>query len=99
MKIITKLFGRIYVINIFTVLIKLKHYFFNPVQPPPIINNYYNVQPPYYSNPSYYSGLESNSSQNICHIFKKSNEIGLSMETSTADLFQFSSVIARFSLL
>ena len=27
---------------------------------PPIINNYYNVQPPYYSNPSYYSGLESN---------------------------------------
>ena len=34
MKIITKLFGRIYVINIFTVLIKLKHYFFNPVQPP-----------------------------------------------------------------
>ena len=22
------------------------HYFFNPVQPPSIINNYYNVQPP-----------------------------------------------------
>ena len=42
------------------------HYFFNPVQfpyysNPPIINNYYNVQPSYYSNPSYYSGLESNS--------------------------------------
>ena len=41
------------------------NYFFKPVQPPPIIptrpiiNNYYNVQPPYYSNPSYYSGLES----------------------------------------
>ena len=28
-------------------------------QPCPIINNYHNVQPPYYSNPSYYSGLES----------------------------------------
>ena len=26
---------------------------------PPIINNYYNVQPPYYSNPSYYLGLKS----------------------------------------
>ena len=26
---------------------------------PPIINNYYDVQPPYYSNPSYYSGPES----------------------------------------
>ena len=26
--------------------------------PPPIINDYYNVQPRYYSNPSYYSGLE-----------------------------------------
>ena len=27
--------------------------------PLPIINNYYNVQPPYYSNSSYYSGLGS----------------------------------------
>ena len=30
-----------------------------PIISTPIINNYYNVQPPYYSNPSYYSGLES----------------------------------------
>ena len=30
-----------------------------------IINNYYNVQPPYYSNPSYYSELESNQMDNI----------------------------------
>ena len=44
----------------------MDNYFFNLVQPPlpyysnpPIINNYYNVQPPYYSNPSYYSGLKS----------------------------------------
>ena len=28
---------------------------------PPIINNYYNVQPPYYSKPSYYSGIKSKS--------------------------------------
>ena len=55
MKMITKLFGRISTL------------FFQPrltpllFQPPPIINNYYNVQPPlpFYSNPSYYSGLES----------------------------------------
>ena len=30
-------------------------YYSNPL---PIINDYYNVQPRYYSNPSYYSGLE-----------------------------------------
>ena len=33
--------------------------FFQPRPTPPIINNYYNVPSPYYSNPSYYSGLES----------------------------------------
>ena len=33
----------------------------SPIIPtPPVINNYYNVQPPYYSKSSYYSGLESN---------------------------------------
>ena len=34
---------------------------------PPINNNYYNVQPPYYSNPSYYSGLESTFLINLKH--------------------------------
>ena len=29
------------------------------ISTPSIIHSYYNVQPPYYSNPSYYSGLES----------------------------------------
>ena len=60
MKMITKLFGRIYVIKFFfAVLIKLQALclvehinikkpptlFFQPRPTPPIINNYYNVQP------------------------------------------------------
>ena len=55
MKMITKLFGRIYVINISIYVINTV--FSTPSNPPPIISNYYNVQHLYYCNPSYYSGL------------------------------------------
>ena len=42
--------------------------FFQLRPTPPIVNNYYNVHLPYYSNPSYYSGLESTC---ICDILEK----------------------------
>ena len=35
----------------------------------PIINNYYNVQPPYYFKSFYYSGLESNGPVSILFCF------------------------------
>ena len=40
--------------------------------------------------------LKHNPSQNIWHEFRKLSKIGLSMEISIADLFEFSSVVARF---
>ena len=70
MKITAKRFGCIYVIIFFLSgkylsTKKLPTLFLQPRPTPliiptsPIINNYYNVQPSYYSNPSYYLGLES----------------------------------------
>ena len=41
---------------------------------PPIINNFYNVQPSYYSNPSYYSGLESTFAKKNCKFNQETDE-------------------------
>ena len=70
-----------------------------PIIPtPPIINNYYNVQPPYYSNTSYYSGLESKLDRHVgsCNILKDlSNKVCVRNKTEDLNKHVFDMIAGK----